>query len=163
MIKTGNELVQLAMSHKKEHHKLFLQLQKMSHHDVNELFHSADEYIFQEINCLDCANCCKTTPAMILDKDVKRISKHLNISVSEFYKKYTVKDEDHDIVFKNVPCVFLGEDNYCSIYEVRPESCREYPHTRHHKMKQILDITFKNREICPAVFDIVEMIKEDLK
>ncbi|MCO5234187.1 MAG: YkgJ family cysteine cluster protein [Chitinophagales bacterium] len=162
MIKTGQELVQLAQSKKKEHQQLFLQLQQLSHHDVNVLFYSSDEYIFHKINCLDCANCCKTTPALILEKDAKRIAKYLKISISEFYQKYTIKDEDKDIVFKKTPCVFLAENNYCSIYEVRPEACREYPHTRHHKMKQILDITFKNREICPAVFDMVEMMKEDL-
>ncbi len=27
------------------------------------------------------------------------------------------------------PCPFLGDDNYCSVYEARPKACREYPHT----------------------------------
>lgn len=161
MIK-GKELIALAKSTQKDHQKVFNQLQQFSNNDVNELFHTAHEQVFQEINCLDCANCCSTTPALISERDAKRISKHLKISISNFYSTYIIKDEDGDQVFKKTPCVFLGTDNFCSIYEVRPEACREYPHTDHPKMKQILDITFKNREICPAVYDIVEGLKDSL-
>lgn len=161
MIK-GKELIALAKSTQKDHQKVFNQLQQFSSNDVNELFHTAHEQVFQEINCLDCANCCSTTPALITERDAKRISNHLKISISNFYSTYIIKDEDGDQVFKKTPCVFLGTDNFCFIYEVRPEACREYPHTDHPKMKQILDITFKNREICPAVYDIVEGLKDSL-
>ncbi|HUH73771.1 MAG TPA: YkgJ family cysteine cluster protein [Chitinophagales bacterium] len=161
MIK-GKELIALAKSTQKDHQKIFHHLQKFSSHDVNELFHTAHEQVFQEINCLDCGNCCSTTPALISEPDAKRIAKHLKISVSSFYSTYISKDDDGDQVFKKSPCVFLGADNFCSIYEVRPSACREYPHTDHPKMKQILNITFKNREICPAVYDIVEGLKASL-
>lgn len=161
MIK-GKELIALAKSTQRDHQKVFNQLQQFSSNDVNELFHTAHEQVFQEINCLDCANCCSTTPALITERDAKRIAKHLQISVSNFYSTYIIKDEDGDQVFKKTPCVFLGTDHFCSIYDVRPAACREYPHTDHPKMKQILDITFKNREICPAVYDIVEGLKSAL-
>lgn len=159
----GKELVALAKSTQKDHRKIFHELRKLSAHDINELFHTAHDNIFQEINCLDCGNCCSTTPALITDKDAQRISRHLKISLKDFYQQFIRRDEDGDDIFKLTPCVFLGSDNYCSIYEVRPNACREYPHTDHPKMKQILDITFKNREICPAVFDIVDMLKDNLE
>lgn len=155
----GKELIALAKSAQKDHQKIFHQLRQLSNNDVNELFHTAHEDIFMEINCLECANCCSTTPALITDKDAQRIARHFKITIRDFYQKYTVRDDDGDDVFRQTPCTFLGKDNYCSIYDVRPNSCREYPHTDHPKMKQILDITFKNREICPAVFDIVDMMK----
>lgn len=162
MIK-GKELIALAKSKQKDHQKIFQQLNKFSNNDVNELFHTLHQEVFEKIDCLECANCCSTTPALILDRDVPRIAKHIKLSVKEFYEKYTVRDDDGDTVFRQTPCVFLGADNYCSIYEVRPNACREYPHTDHPKMKQILDITFKNREICPGVFDIVEALKDTLE
>lgn len=152
----------MAKSTQKDHRKVFNQLQQFSSHDVNELFHTAHEQVFQEINCLNCANCCSTTPALITERDAKRIAKHLKISISNFYSTFIIKDDDGDQVFKKTPCVFLGIDNFCSIYEVRPEACREYPHTDYPKMKQILEITFKNREVCPAVYDIVEGLKNSL-
>lgn len=42
---------------------------------------------------------------------------------------YLRVDEDNDKVFKSMPCPFLGEDNLCSIYDIRPKACREFPHT----------------------------------
>ena len=67
-----------------------------------------------------------------------------------------------DYVLQTVPCTFLGEDNSCSIYEVRPKACREYPHTNRIKQHQILNLTEKNVEVCPAVYNIVEKLKKKL-
>ncbi|MBT6808887.1 MAG: YkgJ family cysteine cluster protein, partial [Flavobacteriales bacterium] len=63
----------------------------------------------------------------------------------------------------SVPCTFLGMDNYCSIYEVRPKACREFPHTDRIKQHQLLGITEKNVEVCPAVFNIIEKLKQNIK
>ena len=71
-------------------------------------------------------------------------------------------DEEMDYVLQTVPCAFLGEDNFCSIYEIRPKACREYPHTNRIKQYQILKLTEKNVEVCPAVYDIVEKLKKKL-
>ncbi|WP_372938079.1 YkgJ family cysteine cluster protein, partial [Seonamhaeicola sp.] len=66
-------------------------------------------------------------------------------------------------VLQTVPCTFLGADNYCSIYEVRPKACREFPHTDRKKFQQISNLTLKNVAICPAAFNIVEAMKQRLK
>jgi len=112
---------------------------------------------------MKCANCCKTTGPLFTDKDISRISKHLRIKPSKFTEKYLRIDEDRDYVLKTVPCAFLGEDNYCTIYNVRPKACREYPHTDRIKQHQLLELTEKNVEICPAVFSIIEKLKLNLK
>jgi len=46
------------------------------------------------------------------------------------------------------------------IYDHRPKACSEYPHTNRRKFIQITDLTLKNAEICPAVFEIVEELKK---
>jgi Fe-S-cluster containining protein len=69
-------------------------------------------------------------------------------------------DEDSDYVLKQSPCTFLQDDNTCSIYEIRPLACREYPHTDRKNMHQILDLTEKNILICPAVSKIVNEITQ---
>lgn len=159
-----NEIANLktkALQNKKRHSKLLLQLKKLKPFDVDELFHTQHEQVFKEIDCLHCGNCCKTTPPLLINEDIKRISKHLKLSTKFFLEKYVVKDEDGDLVFNQTPCIFLGKDDYCSIYEARPKACREYPHTNRKKMNAILELTIKNAEICPAVARILDTLDQN--
>jgi Fe-S-cluster containining protein len=118
--------------------------------------------VFSCTDCLECANCCKTTGPLFTDKDITRISKYLMIKPSDFTHKYLKVDDDSDYVLKKVRCEFLLNDNSCSIYDVRPKACREYPHTDRIKQHQLLEITQKNIEICPAVYDIIEDLKKEV-
>ena len=90
------------------------------------------------------------------------LAKHLKIKPSKFTDIYLRVDEDRDYVLKSVPCAFLGEGNYCSIYDVRPKACREFPHTDRIKQSQLLNLTEKNVEVCPAVYNILEKLKKRL-
>ena len=119
--------------------------------ELDRMMHDAHEEAFEQIECLDCANCCKTTGPLFTDKDIERIAKHLKISQMQFIDKYLRVDEDGDHVLQKVPCSFLLDNNECSIYEHRPKACREYPHTDRVKQHQILGLTFKNYSVCPAV------------
>jgi Fe-S-cluster containining protein len=116
--------------------------------------------VFACTDCLKCANCCTTTGPLFTDKDISRIAKHLRLRPSEFTEKYLRIDEDNDYVLQSVPCTFLGDDNRCSIYDVRPKACREFPHTDRAKQHQILNLTEKNVAVCPAVYEIVERMKD---
>ena len=116
---------------------------------------------FNRINCLDCGNCCRTLGPRILQKDIDRIAKFLGLKPDGLIANYLRIDEDGDYVFKSMPCPFLGEDNYCFIYEVRPKACAKYPHTNRRKFHQIIDLTLKNTETCPAVYEIIEGLKEN--
>lgn len=130
---------------------------------VDDMFHEMHDTVFKEIDCLKCANCCKTTSPLFRDKDVERLAKHLRMKEQQFIERYLVVDADGDFVFPKVPCPFLMEDNYCSVYEYRPNACREYPHTDRKRVQQVLDLTVKNSEICPAVADIFQKIFIKLK
>lgn len=155
-------LKQNASQNKKAYQKLVQQLSKLKPYDVDELFHTQHEQVFAEIDCLQCANCCKTTPALVSNEDINRIAKHLQISPKDFMIKYVTKDDDGDTVLNKTPCTFLGNENKCSIYAVRPFACKDYPHTNRKKMQQILGLTVKNTEICPAVVRILNNIEESL-
>lgn len=120
--------------------------------------HDLHDRISSKINCLDCGNCCRTLGPRITDKDVERISKTLRIKQSELIERYLRVDEDGDLVFKTMPCPFLGDDNYCSIYESRPKACREYPHTNRKKFHQIYKLSVKNASTCPIVFEVLDGI-----
>jgi Fe-S-cluster containining protein len=127
--------------------------------DLDTTMQSLHTEEFQRTDCLECGNCCRTTGPLFTENDIGRISRHLKIKPSDFITTYLKRDEDGDMVLQQVPCAFLGADNYCSIYEVRPKACREYPHTDRRKFYQIHQLTLKNMAICPAAFRIVESLK----
>ena len=152
---------QVALKYK-ENQQFFKRLKKVKTKVLDKLIHPFHNEVFECTDCLKCANCCKTTGPLFTDKDVSRITKHLRIKPSEFTEKYLRIDEDRGYVLQSVPCIFLGEDNYCSIYDVCPKACREFPHTDRIKQSQLLNLTEKNVEVCPAVYNILEKLKKRL-
>ena len=135
--------------------KIFRKMKQAKPNDLDQKFHKGHEAEFKKMDCLSCANCCKTTSPIFRDADIRRISKHLRIKEGKFISDYLKMDEDKDYVLKSSPCSFLYNDNSCSIYDVRPLACREYPHTDRKNMFQVLEITAENSLICPAVARIV--------
>ena len=128
---------QLALQKQKEHRKFLASLKKKPPKNLDKIAQQIHDEVFEEIDCTACANCCKT-----LGPDFK--------------------DEDGDKVFKAMPCPFLGGDNLCSIYDVRPKACREFPHTDRKKIHQINHLTIKNTLTCPAAYLFVEKLKDRL-
>jgi Fe-S-cluster containining protein len=126
--------------------------------ELDEQFHEAHASVFEATDCLSCANCCKTTSPIIKESDINRMSFHMKMQPSVLIRKYLIREPDGSYVVASSPCPFLQSDNYCGIYDARPAACREYPHTNRKKMHQILDLTFKNASICPAVEKILQQI-----
>ena len=146
---------------KQEVHFAFLDdLSKTQASVVNAAANKAHHTVFGKIDCLDCANCCKSLGPRIEQEDIVRISSFLQITASEFVGNYLVMDEEGDFVFKSMPCPFLQEDNKCKIYEARPLACKEYPHTDRNSFFDNLDIAKKNLVVCPAVYEIVEALRK---
>ena len=71
--------------------------------------------------CKKCTVCCIGTEMVLTRSDIKRIER---AGYRGFYR--------HSRGFyklKNIrgKCIFLGEDNLCRIYSIRPKGCRVYP------------------------------------
>ncbi len=152
------KLLARAVQFKKENRKFIAGLWKKK--DLDARFHVEHEEVFSKMDCLQCANCCKTTSPIFRDVDIERISKHLGMRVSNFTDQYLHMDEERDWVLNTAPCAFLGDDNYCTIYDVRPKACRDYPHTDRKNMMQVLDLAYNNTMVCPAVAEMVENMKK---
>ncbi len=146
-----------------ENKKYFSKLKKKPPKHLDYIMNELHDEEFEKTDCLTCANCCKTTGPLFTTADIDRISKHFRLKPQQFIQQYLKIDEDNDYVLQQVPCAFLGDDNYCSIYEVRPKACREFPHTNRKKFNQITSLTLKNTAICPAAFNIVEAMKKSIK
>jgi Fe-S-cluster containining protein len=128
--------------------------------DLPALVKKLDADMWGEVNCMKCANCCKTMTPTFTKTDIKRISAHLEMTPKEFTDKWLIKEEDTgDMVNKKQPCQFL-KNNMCSIYEVRPTDCAEFPH-HNKKPFDAYNDTFKNNlTYCPATFTLVDRMKK---
>ena len=145
-----------------ENKRFFKKVRRKPPRRLDALMQELHTEEFSRTDCLQCANCCKTTGPLFTDNDISRISRHLRMKPAAFMQTYLRVDEDGDHVLQGLPCPFLGADNYCDIYEVRPRACREYPHTDRKRFYQISAITMKNVAICPAAYRIVEDMKKRL-
>lgn len=121
------------------------------------------EEAFEKIDCLQCAACCKTYSPRFKTPDVKRISKHLGMKESVFIETYLRVDDDGDFVVKSSPCPFLGSDNYCSIYQVRPSDCERFPYTDEDVILKRQNLTLKNASFCPITFYVLEKLEQQVK
>lgn len=126
--------------------------------DLDTQFSELHESAFEQYDCLTCANCCKTTSPMLFEKDIERLSKALGMKPGDFTQTYLYLDTDGLYAFKQTPCPFLGPDNYCQHYEDRPKACREFPHTQHRKMHNLLNLAVTNCSVCPVVDAIVDKL-----
>ncbi|MES2545876.1 MAG: YkgJ family cysteine cluster protein [Bacteroidota bacterium] len=145
-----------------ENKKYFDKLKKKQPKNLDYVMQDIHDAEFKKTNCLNCANCCKTTGPLFTMVDIERISKYFKQKPQQFISQYLRVDEDKDYVLQNVPCTFLDAENYCMIYDVRPKACREFPHTDRKKFHQIADLTLKNVAVCPAAYNIVEEMKKKL-
>lgn len=116
---------------------------------------------FEKVDCLSCAHCCKNYSPRFKQPDIKRIAKHLKMKEAAFIDSYLRRDEDGDYVLVQKPCPFLGSDNFCSIYDVRPSDCHRFPYTDEDILLKKSAITLKNSTFCPAVYIVLEGLMQD--
>ena len=149
-----------ARQQRKANKKFAARLRRRPPRDLDHQFHDLHAEAFERIDCLTCANCCKTTSPIFRDVDIDRLARHLGIRPAELVEQHLHLDGEGDYVLNVAPCPFLGSDNYCSVYEARPRACREYPHTDRKNMLQILPLTVRNTLVCPAVGWIMNELRQ---
>lgn len=142
-----------------EHQKQYKQmLHRADKNKVLKALPALHEEAFERIDCLKCANCCKNYSPRFKTPDIKRISKALGMKEGFFIDQYLFIDNEGDYVLKTKPCPFLGEDNFCSIYEDRPSDCRRFPYTDEDVILKRQALTLKNSSFCPIVFYVLEQL-----
>ena len=157
------ELPGLAKEKNLETKKYFEKLKKRTPNNLDFVVQELHVSEFKRTDCLTCGNCCKTTSPIFTEKDIQRIAKYVKMKEHLFISTYLERDSDDFYVLKTSPCSFLDlNDNKCTIYDVRPKACNEYPHTNRRKFIQLTNLTMKNTAICPAVYNIVEALKKKL-
>lgn len=123
---------------------------------------AAHEAAVAQIDCLSCAACCKNYSPRFKTPDIKRISKGLGMREGVFIEAYLRLDDEGDFVVKSSPCPFLGDDNACSIYDIRPSDCRRFPYTDEDVLLKRPNITLKNSTFCPITYVAMEKLLAEL-
>lgn len=142
------------------HQKAYKQLLKTGNQQkLLKILPELHDEAFTKVNCLECANCCRNYSPRFKTPDIKRISRHLGMKEGVFIETYLRLDEDGDYVVKSSPCPFLGSDNFCGIYDVRPSDCARYPYTNEDVLLKRTQLTLKNSAVCPAVYYVLEKLQ----
>jgi Fe-S-cluster containining protein len=129
--------------------------------EVDELARELHADTFRRIDCTRCANCCKTIAPGLNDADIDRIAAHLGMAREAFSAAYLTFDQlEGGHVMKAIPCPFLGEDDRCTIYDVRPKCCRTYPNTDQEGFTGRSHQHTANTLVCPAVYHIVKAMRD---
>ena len=132
--------------------------------NLDALSEEIDKEVWKEIDCLSCANCCKTMSPTYTFQDIKRIAAYLNMRIKDFKAKWLYLDKkDNDWMNVSRPCQFLDKKtNMCSIYEVRPADCSGFPHLNKLPVTDYMYIHHQNIEYCPATYRFVEKLQETI-
>jgi len=159
---TFRDFQQVMKDTKGRYRRFLSKLEKAPPRGLDKLTARAEGEVWKEVECLSCANCCKTMTPTFTPADIRRISAHFNMTQDEFKKKWLRQERGGSRDWLNVkqPCQFLNlEDNKCSIYEIRPVDCAGFPHLPKKKMVDYIHIHKQNIEYCPATYKMVEKIK----
>ena len=121
------------------------------------------DHVWQQIDCTKCANCCRTLEVVVDNNDVDRLARRLGVTPAQFARRYVAVADDRTKHLATSPCVFLGDDNRCTVYEDRPQACRDFPylHDKHFVSRSLMMIA--NTSVCPIVFNVWQSLKEKLK
>lgn len=146
-----------AEEHQKQYKRL---LEKGNKNKILRALPDLHDEAFEKIDCLQCANCCKSYSPRFKNPDIKRIAKVLRMKEGEMVDKYLTLDKENDYVLKQTPCPFLAADNTCDIYEDRPSDCRRYPYTDEDVMIKRIPLTLKNSTSCPITHHVLQRLLE---
>lgn len=120
--------------------------------------------VFCRIDCTRCANCCKTIQPGFTEEDIARIAAHLGMSEESFMAAYLEIDpEEGNYRTKAAPCPFLGGDDRCTIYEVRPQACQDFPHTDKEGFTRRVYLHVENTLSCPALYHLVKGLRQTIR
>ncbi len=149
-----------AKEHQKEYKYL---LERGNFNRMLKALPALHDAAFEQIDCLQCANCCKNHSPRFKQPDIKRIAKALRMKEGDVVAQYLVLDKEGDYVSNTKPCPFLADDNTCNIYEDRPSDCRRYPYTDEDVLLKRVQLTLKNTTVCPIAFTVVEGLLKSSK
>ena len=136
------------------------------HNFVERNFRRIAQNIEDQIDCSQCANCCRQATVRLAERDIEKLAKFLRIKPAQFVREYCQESEEEGLILKRIEtgCVFL-DGNLCSVYEARPGNCEDFPHLVRGQGSLLSRMwEFKDRACyCPIVYNALEAFKVEVK
>ena len=138
-----------------------------AHHHRIETFQTLAAQIQKQIDCTACANCCRDPVVTVSRSEIEALARRLGVEAAVVEHRYTAPDpESHERrVLKSTKqgCVFL-KGNLCSVYEARPQACRDFPHLSlgTHSLGGRVSSVCRWVSLCPIVYNALERYKKRL-
>ena len=93
-----------------------------------DLAYSVCERLHDSFPCEMCGKCCHQANITVMDSEVQRIAKHLNMTSDAFIDEYLYRRDGLWLFKKERKCRFLGKNNKCTIWKERPQICHDFPY-----------------------------------
>jgi Fe-S-cluster containining protein len=137
------------------------------HNFVERRFRRIAQDVEDQIDCTQCANCCRVATVRLAERDVEKLSKFLGIRPAQFLRDYTEQSPEEGLILKRTEeagCIFL-DGNMCVVYEARPHMCENFPHLVRGAGSLLSRMwEFKDRACyCPIVYNTLEEFKAEVK
>lgn len=162
MVTDPDEVRRLAET--KETENLHFRRYLHDHHVPAGPFQIVAQEIERQIDCTQCANCCRKMIVEVTPAEIERIAETYGVTVQELMLKHIAPepgDSRHKVMrTEHGACTFL-DGNLCSIYDARPAACREFPHVAigAHTLGARLESVCRHSSICPILYNAIEAYK----
>ena len=132
--------------------------------ELDTLVDAVAATIIPHIDCTVCANCCRSIAVGLTPDDIPPLANALDTPPQRLITELV----DHKVgaqwgewgIIRESPCPML-RDNLCSVYDQRPQSCREYPAFTP-DFRWLKDEIMRGAGLCPIIFNVVERLKDRL-
>ena len=163
MIREVEQIANLAKAKRAENQQFRAFLKSIPSVAIDRKVAELNDEVSSQIDCTQCANCCKTIEPGISEEEIERLAAFNRQSTKDFVNEFVAQEPGTGIHYlRQQPCVFL-QDQKCSIYTGRPASCADYPHLHRPQLKFRFKAVLSQYEICPIVFNVIERLKSELK
>ncbi len=161
MITNIHNIASFAESVEDENYAFSLFLERFEENMVDHKVFALNQLVSKQIDCTKCGNCCRGLLINVEYDDKVKLAAHLGLNEMVFTEKYIETSNGGVSVFNTIPCHFLSE-NKCTVYEARPDGCREFPHLHKPGFNKRLFNVMDSYKRCPIVFNVVEELKKEL-
>jgi Fe-S-cluster containining protein len=159
------DLVQIRLlgESKVEENRDFRRYLTARHYRIEELQQIAAE-VQEQIDCTQCGNCCRHSIVTVNAGEIAQIAGYLGCEPGQVVRQYTVPDPDshtlRQLASNSDGCVFL-DGNLCTIYDVRPKACRDFPCLTLHERTLGGRLSSLSRwaSLCPIIYNALEAYK----
>jgi len=153
---------QLAAEKENENENFRFFLKEQDGEAIDKRVQRLNEWVTEKTDCTSCGNCCKSLLINVTTNEAESLAAHLQTSLETIKERYLDVSPGGKMVISSIPCHFL-QGTKCSIYENRFEGCREFPHLDRANFTQRLFGTMMYYGTCPIIFNVIELLKEELE